>query len=214
MVGQGQVLVETHQAAQGKGARDAVFTGGFAALVVGRAFKADRVARLVAKHHSRLAGLGTGHQVEFDLVGAHGVDLVHGLFQVAHIEQVARAGRHGQAQVNAFVWVAFDAQALNAAFDHQQLQLAAGQVLRRQVGAGGDKAALNVVAGHGAHQFFNVGGAHAAAQQATDQCALVVGVQQIGAHDVNADNVVAVAFGLAGVYPGHDRFQVHARGRL
>ena len=94
------------------------------------------------------------------------------------------------------------------------MQLATGQVLRRQVGAGGDKAALNVVAGHRTHELFDVGGAHAAAQQAIDQCALVVGVQQIGAQNVDADDVVAVAFGLAGVYPGHDRFQVQARGCL
>ena len=148
---------------------------------------------LVGHHHHALAGLAARLHVQRGVVGGQAVELVDALLQVAQVQPLARLGRKGAGEVDLGAGAAGVLQlvALDRALDHADLEHAAAQVLRRQVGAGGDVAALDVALGDGRQHRLQVAHRQAAAGVVARQLLAQLRRQQRVAADADLADVAA-----------------------
>ena len=121
---------------------------------------------------------------------------IHQLLDLAQVQRLTDlAGkRHGQFTLGDVA--AFGAaHRFKFAFDHQHLQMAAGEVLLRQVGAAGDAAFGDVIVGDDLEQLIELRDAQALAYIGFEQQRAVAGRQAVGAFEFDVFDREAAGVG-------------------
>ncbi|MND91242.1 hypothetical protein D3C80_833570 [compost metagenome] len=140
------------------------------AVVVTREVGTPRFLGGVFDDHITAAnGLARG-QFHARLVGRQAVELIDHLLDFSQIDHLALpAGEsHGQFTIGQAAG-GIAAQFLQLAFDDQHLKVAGGQILLRQVGAGGHQPFLDVMVGDRLEQLVKLGHTQALALKRLDQ---------------------------------------------
>ncbi len=133
------------------------------------------------------------------LLGGQAVELVHQLLDFAQVERLADLAGKGHGQLTIGHAAALGAfESFEFAFDHQHLEVTAGKVLLRQVGAAGDPAFVDVVIGDDLEQFIELRHAQALADVGFEQTLAVGGGQAVGAFERDVPDREATAVGGRG----------------
>ncbi len=210
--------VPMYDSAQARGA------GGAAAVVVGAGAEAETVARLVGQRDHGAARRLARQDLHFGLVAAQSVDLVDALLQVGQLERVTHHGHRphragigqpaarpravGQLGVGhrGADRLAVDLQRLDLARHHGNGQHAVLEVLRRQVGARGDKAVRDERLGQPAQQQVDTVGTERAVHEGLRDTLDGVGIQHGVAGQLDAVDVegrARLGHGIDGGIIGH-----------
>jgi hypothetical protein len=161
-----------------------LLAGAALAIVVPRQADAPRLVALALEAYPAAADLLARHQLQLRPARRQAAQLLDQLLQFAQVEHLARlAGeRHGQF---ALAGQCGAVQAFQPALDDDHFQLAIGQILLRQVGAGGDVASAEVVVGDGLEQRVELASAQALAFEGLEQGQTIGLAEQAGAFEAD-----------------------------
>ncbi len=177
-----------------------LLAGAALAAVVPRQPDAPGLLRGVFDQHITAAHGLARRQFHLRLVRRQAVELVDHLLDFAQVEQLAGFAGETHRQLAVGDAAAFGAfQTFEFAFDHLELEVAAGKVLLRQVGAAGDQPFSEVAVGDDLEHFIELRHAQALADVGPDQRGALAFGQRVG----------------AGEFDGFDREAtgIHGRGR-
>ncbi|MCY1370250.1 hypothetical protein D9M69_573350 [compost metagenome] len=118
--------------------------------------------------HATATDLFAGYQFQLRLTGWQAVQMVDQLLQFAQIEHLMGAAGEGHGQL-AVAGELGTVEALQLALDDDDREPASGEVLLRQIGAGGDVAPVQVVTGDQFEQFVELGDTEAVADEGGQQ---------------------------------------------
>ncbi len=113
------------------------------------------------------AWLVSGLDIELRVVGGKSIDLVDALLQITQVQQAALDAGKYVADRNAVGFAVINHDFVDDAFDDEYFKVALGQVLWREVGAGGNEALVDIVLGDLGQYPFDVTYIEAAASEFT-----------------------------------------------
>ncbi|SDB09303.1 hypothetical protein SAMN03159382_00955 [Pseudomonas sp. NFACC23-1] len=183
---QGQLVSQAQGAVPVQGSAPLLLAGAFLPVVMPGQASAPRLLRGVIDPHFAAADVLPRRQFHLYTVGRQTVQLIDHLLHLTQVEQFAGfAGKSHRQLAIRQPTVLGTFQAFQAPLDDQHLQVTAGQVLLRQVGATGDQAFVEIMVSNDFEQLVQLRHAQALADVRLEQVfALRIG-QSIGALELD-----------------------------